>query len=281
MIEFDQNLNPVEPPRPNSFAQPPVTPASTAPRPPFVAQPRGNGWWVLAMVLVVAVAITLLSFASNRSGSSVQPEGLNVSADATVYATPDIAKVTVGVNKVATTVADVEKQVTDITQKIKDALTNLGIEDKDIKTTNYNLYPEQTYRSSGASTVTGYRAQHSFQVTIRDLNKTTDVVSAATKAGANEVGQVVFTLENQDDKLAEARKEAMTKAKDKAKQMAKDGGFRIGRLLSVNEYNDSPSPLYDSMGGMGGEKTVSSSSPDAEPGSFNIKVTVNLVYQIR
>ena len=227
-------------------------------------------------MVIVGVVIVAINMFGNRVSNPTQPEGLNVSADATVYATPDIAKVTVGVNKLANTVANVEKQVTDISQKIKDTLTTLGIEDKDIKTTNYNLYPEQSYRSNGTSTVTGYRAQHSYQITIRDLNITTDVVAAATKAGANEVGQVVFTLENPDSKLAEARKEAMSKAKDKAKQMAEDGGFRIGRLMSVNEYNDNPIPLYDGMGG--GEKVV---APTPEPGNFSIKVTVNLTYQIR
>jgi len=279
MIEFDQNLNPVEPPRPSGPIQPPMSPPP-APQ-PSIQRPYNSGWYVLALILVIAIAITLLSFVGNRpASSSTQPEGLNVSADATVYATPDVAKVTIGVNKLASTVADVEKQVTDITQKIKDKLTALGIKDADIKTVDYSLYPEQTYRSTGVSQITGYRARHSLQITIRDLDKTNEVVSAATSAGANEVGQVIFTLENPDSKLTEARKEAMKKAKDKAKQMAEDGDFRLGRLISINEYNDSPIPFYDGMGG-GTSSSVKEVAPTAEPGSYNVKVTVNLTYQIR
>lgn len=276
MIEFDQNLNPVEPPQPSnsSFTQPTNAPTST-PRPPmYPGGGRGLGM-VLGMIVLVLVIAGFITMSSRPNASIGQPEGLTVMADATAYASPDIARVNVGVMKNAKTVADVEKQLADASANIKKALTDAGIKDADIKTVDYSIYPDQTY-INGISRVSGYNGRHSMEVTIRDLEKTDSVLSVVTNAGANEIGQLIFTLEKPDDKLAEARKEAIRKAKDKAKQIASDGGFRLGKLTSVSEYSNTPGPMYD-YGGRGGGVAV----PSTEPGSLSMQVNVTLVYQIR
>jgi uncharacterized protein YggE len=235
----------------------------------------------MVLSLVGGLVLVLAAFSMlNKPTSNVgQPEGLTVNADSTVYASPDVARLTVGVDKRAATVADVEKQVADITQKIKDKLGSLGIEDKDVKTLDYSLYPEQSYSTNGSGRITGYRSHHSLQITIRDLEKPNEVIAAMTEAGANEISQISFVLENPDSKLAEARKDAMKKAKDKAKQMAEDGGFHLGRLISVNEYNNTPGPMYGDAMGMGGGTKESVATP--EPGSYSMQVNVTLTYQIR
>lgn len=273
MIEFDQNLNPVEPPQPGSSFTPPPPP----PTPPNPMMPprggRGLGLILGIVVLIIAAGWFAFNYHPTTSG---QMEGLTVNADATVYATPDIAKVTVGAMKTGKTVAIVESQLSDASDKITKAILDTGIKEADIKTVDYNIYPDQTYSPTIGTRITGYTGRHSLEVTIRDLDKTDEVLSKVTTAGANEVGRLNFTIEDQDDKVAEARKEAMKKAKDKAKQMAEDGNFRLGRLISVNEYSQTPGPLYD-IGGKGGGGAVI----NTEPGSLAIQVNVTLVYQIR
>lgn len=273
MIEFDQNLNPVEPPQPGNFFTPPPTPP-VSPKP--MLPPRGGRGLSLILgiiVLVIAAGWFVYNYHPTTGG---QMEGLTVNADATVYATPDIAKVIVGAIKTGKTVAIVESQLSEVSDKITKAVLDAGVKEADIKTVDYNIYPDQTYSPTTGTRITGYTGRHSLEVTIRDLDKTDEVLSKVTAAGANEVSQLTFTVEKQDDKVAEARKEAMKKAKDKAKQMAEDGNFRLGRLISVNEYNQTPGPLYD-YGGKGG----SSSTVSTEPGSLAIQVNVTLVYQIR
>lgn len=283
-MEFDANLNPVEPPRPSTpFTPPPVPPTPPVsqppqPRPPILPNGRGLGM-LLGIVAVLAILAVAAMFAlGNHSNPTGQMEGLTVSSDATVYAKPDVAKVNVGVVKTGKTVAEIETQLSDASTSIKTALTSAGVKDADIKTVDFNIYPQQSF-SNNVSNITGYTGRHSMEVTIRDLNKTDEVLAAVTAAGANEVGQLNFTLENPESKLAEARKEALKKAKDKAKQIAQDGGFSLGRLVSVNEYTNQPIPMY----GFGGTKDMGSgvTTPNTEPGSLTMQVNVTLVYKIR
>lgn len=281
-MEFDQNLNPVEPPKPNNpFTQPPTptpnNPMPSMPRPMMTPSNNRNLGLILGIVGIVVVAAALLSLGGRPNTNTGQMEGLTVNADSTVYTSPDIARVNVGVVKTGKTVAEVEKQLSEASVNIKNAITATGVKEADIKTVDYNIYPEQTYVNGAVSRISGYNGRHSMQVTIRDLEKTDSVLSAVTAAGANEVGQLSFTLENPDDKLAEARKDALKKAKDKAKQIASDGNFRLGRLISINEYTNNPGPMYDSIGRGGGGAVA----PNSEPGSMAMQVNVTLVYQIR
>lgn len=240
---------------------------------------RGLGLVLGVVGIIVVAAVLLITLGARPSTTTGQMEGLSVNADATVYASPDIARVNVGIVKTAKTVSEVEKALSDASTTIQQAIIDAGVKEADIKTVDYSIYPEQTYVNGSVSRITGYSGRHSMEVTIRELDKTDTVLSSVTAAGANEVGQLTFTLENPDDKLAEARKEAMKKAKDKAKQIAKDGDFTLGRLISVNEYSNTPSPMYDYTkgSGMGGAEVT----PSTESGSLAMQVNVTLVYKIR
>ncbi len=276
MIEFDQNLNPVEPQQPGTnFTPPPVPPV--APKPPIVLPTGNRNIGLTVAILILLITTAGLFIYGSRPVTTGQMEGLTVNADSTVYVTPDIAKVNVGVMKTGKTVAEVESQLSSASDKITAAILGTGVKEADVKTVDYNIYPDQTYSSTVGTRITGYTGRHSLEVTIRDLNKTDEVLSIVTAAGANEVGQLLFTVENQDDKVTEARKEAIKKAKDKAKQMAEDGGFRLGRLISINEYNQTPGPLY----GYGGRGGAVDSAPNTQSGSLAIQVNVTLVYRIR
>jgi len=278
MIEFDQNLNPVEPPQPHNSFTPPTQPTNFPKLP--MTSPNGKGLGLILGIvgIVVVASVLFITLGARPSSSTGQMEGLSVNADSTAYAVPDIAKVTIGATKNDKTVALVESQLADISGKIKTALITAGIKETDIKTVDYNIYPQQTYSANSVSRIVGYTGHYSVEVVIRDLNNTDQILSVATATGANEVGQLNFTLENTDTVLAQARKEALKKAKDKAKQMATDGGFRLGKLISVNEYSNTNTrtPIYDGMGGSEVKAT-----PTTEPGNLSMQVNVTLVYQIR
>ena len=119
------------------------------------------------------------------------------------------------------------------------------------------------------------------RVKIRDFSKIGDILGGVVKAGANTVSQLQFTIDDPDSVKSQARAEAIEKARTKAEEVAKAGGFSVGRLLSIDESGQSP--IYYSYG-MGGDMAVKSAAvptPTIEPGSQDVTVDVTLRYEIR
>jgi uncharacterized protein YggE len=205
-----------------------------------------------------------------------------VSAEGKVSVTPDIAKVTLGIEQTGQTLKQVQSDVNIKSKTLTDAIKKLGIEEKDIKTTSYNVYPQYDYTSS-VQRITGYQASTTYEVTIRDFDKVNQVLVEATNAGANTTGGINFEVNDvtRAKKLQEAREEAVAKAKEKAEGLAKAAGIPLGKIINIAESlgGNEIRPMYatskDSAGG--GIPTPA----DIQPGETEISVTISLSYEIR
>ena len=88
--------------------------------------------------------------------------------------------------------------------------------------------------------IVGYSITQTVSVKVRNFEKIGDLLSGIVDNGANSVSGISFTVDNSTKLENEARKNAMTEAKEKAKAVAEAGGFRLGRLLSVEEGGQYP-----------------------------------------
>lgn len=280
MVEFDNNLNPMEPERPSAPPTPPPAPVTMTSRMERAASPLSPLLLagLVVILLLLATGFGVYALTKNDSPTPVNPsgqiEGLNVTAEGLVFATPDIAKATLGVQKTGRTVAEVEATLSQTTDTIKTAVRKLGIEEKDIKTTDFNIYPQQDNNR-----IVGYNGRHSLTITVRDLSKVDGVTDTALQAGANEVTGVSFTVEDEEKWWQEARSQAITKAKEKAKKIAVDADIRLGRIISINEYSNQPIP-YASFGRGGDVAVDKPMEVGLEPGNLEMRVNVTLVYDI-
>jgi len=256
---------------------------------------------VLAAILVVGILIFLLaSIGYQQSSLSQQDQNqVTVSGEGKVYAKPDVAIVSFGVTTSGKTVADVTKNNTDEMNAVISAVKNLGVDEKDIKTTNYNLTPvysdnyvvptpvsmmgtvSGTMVRTG-STLTGYKLEQDVQVKIRDFTKVGDILSKTTSSGANVVGDLQFLIDNPEQLKEQARAEAIAQAKANAKNLAKESGISLGKIINVIEGNSNPYPVvYNSMAKGLGAGVDSAPVPTVQPGQQEIDVTINLTYQVR
>lgn len=233
---------------------------------------------LVAGILLFLLATALINKASNPND---YPREITVSGEGKTFIKPDIAIVTLGITNEANKAADAVKENNTKMNEIIKAVKDLGVEEKDITTTNYNLSPKYNYTESKGSFIDGYTLSQQIQVKIRNFDKIAEVLQKATSLGANTIDQLQFTVDDLEKVKAEAMKEAVTKAKEKAQNIAKASGIDLGRLVNVYEdyySQDYSAPSYkaEGMGGGGAETPA----PDIQVGEQEIRVKMNLVYRI-
>jgi hypothetical protein len=218
-----------------------------------------------------------ISFAV-RSVTTNKNDVFSVSGEGKAVVKPDIALVSVGVEASGNSVKQVQNQINQTINQVTAALKKLGIDEKDIKTTNYNINPTYDW-ANGRQRITGYHASTNLSIKVRDIDKTNEVIDTATANGANQVGNIAFDVDDKTKAEEEARKQAVEEAKKKATGAARIAGFKLGKIINYSEgRNDFPQPVLlreSAKVGMGGGEPT-----EIQPGSSEIKIVVTLSYEI-
>lgn len=164
-------------------------------------------------------------------------EGIRVFGTAIVRAEPDIATVNLGFVGTSATASAAHAQGNTVMQKVLDAIRAKGIEDDDIRTVEYSLRRTQQPRSGNVV----WTIRNIAEIRVHDLDKLPEVIDAAVSAGANHIGNVLYTVEKLEDVRSKARKEAIEVAKRKAQEMASLLGVKVGKPKHISEA----APYYD------------------------------------
>ncbi len=215
--------------------------------------------------------------------SQTRGEPLVVNAEGRAAVPNDTAKVTVGIEEVGASLSQTQASANTKAKMVTDELKRLGISDTDIKTVNYNIYPEQSFDTRPAR-ITGYRVSASYEIKVKNLDQVNEVIAVATRSGANVVGNISFDVndETRNEKLNEARAEAVKKAKEKASGLAQASGVTLGRIINISEFESGkdyyPMPLREVGTGTG---DAASDLPQIQPGTNEVIVNVNVIFELR
>lgn len=217
---------------------------------------------------------------SVTSVTTTKQDVFNVRGEGKVSAKPDIAKLSVGVQANAPTVKGAQDQINGTINKVSTSIKQLGIDEKDIKTENYTIYPNIDY-SGTLQRITGYSATTNLSIKIRDLDKVNLVVDAASTSGANQINGLNFELEDKKKFENEARKKGVEDAKSKSQKAAKAAGFTLGNLINYQESIEGVSPPYPVPLNAAPLEARAEKATQIEPGSSEVRVVVTLSYEIR
>ena len=243
--------------------------------------------FLIIIILVLASLLTAcggIAFAQDATPSGFDqrnPRTLSVSGSGKAYLTPDIAHINIGVHTEGKYAAEAVSTNNSQSQKVIDALKSQRIDEKDIQTTNFSIYPQQQYDSQGKPTgeIT-YQVDNSVIVTVRDIDKVGQVLDSAVTAGANSINSIEFEVAEKTQALSEARKAAVEDAKMKAKELADAAGIALGEVQTISEYTaGSPSPVYRS--GAPDYMAEEVLSVPIQPGQMVLTVEVSIVYLIQ
>ena len=243
-----------------------------------------NRLFVVFVILLVGVLgfWTAKVFVDFQSLPNNYPREITVSGEGRTFAVPDIALIQLGVVTEGLKVGDVVRENTEKMNNILKEIKDLGIEEKDIKTTTYNLAPRYEWTEDGKRIFKGYTLTQQINVKIRNFEKIGDVLEKSTEKGANLVGDLQFSIDEPEKVRQEARKEAIERAKAKASQISTDSGLKLVKLVNVYEdyyprtYSDT---LYKSLEATGGGEIAA--PPEIQPGEQEVTVTIYLTYRVR
>ncbi len=160
--------------------------------------------------------------------------------------------------------------------------TAAGGANQEIKTSNYQLSPEQDYASSGMPKIVGYEARNTITVTTDRLDQAGALIDAATKAGANSVEGIAFTLRDDSRRRGDTLGTATRQAMAKAEAIAESLGGKIVRVVETVESGSTPTPVVYP------DATMTANTAMAKPefstriqaGSINVRGQVTLVVEI-
>lgn len=240
---------------------------------------RGS-WFLLA-----AVALGGIFYMGGQKMAAVEehrtPPSITVTGEGKVSAAPDIASLSFGVTTGRrTTAKEAISMLSTRMQAIMAAVEAAGIEEKDIASEQFSLSPEYSWTAE-RQTIIGYTANQMLRVKVRDLDKVSDVLAAATGAGANQAGDVNFMIDEPEEARAAAREEAIAQAKEKAEVIAKQLGLRLTKITGYNEDGGGyypPSPYLMRAEAMSDGAQANVPLPAGEQ---DVMVNVSLTYELR
>ena len=246
-------------------------------------------------VALAILTLFLLVMMNHVSNTATNSNTVSFTGEGKIFAIPDIAVVSFSILTEAKTSKAAQDSNSEKSKKVVDFLKNQDIAEKDIKTTGYNVYSQYSYPRplplgvenqsypeyyDGNPKITGYQVNQSFEVKVRDLEKISAILDGLVTAGANQVNNLGFQIDDEEKIKNQAREIAIKDAKTKADNLKKQLGIRLGKIVNYTEGGYYP-PIYyvteaklDNRGG-------DIAGPEIPLGENKIVVSVTITYQIK
>lgn len=248
---------------------------------------------VAGIIFIGAKTVTEIKGYRFIGGGVPATNTISVSGEGEISATPDIATISFTVHEEGKKVSDAQGKVSVKVKAALDATKKLGVADKDIKTANYSSYPKYEYEQSraicvngmcppypGKQVLAGYEVSQTVTITVRDLDVVNMLVLGLANAGVTNMQGPSFAIDKQDELKAQARKEAISKARAKAEILAHDLGVTLVRIVSFSEGGEYPiyarAMMESAVGGM-----AKTTPPELPQGEEKITSNVTISYEIR
>jgi uncharacterized protein YggE len=221
---------------------------------------------------------------------------ITVTGHGEVNAVPDLATIYFSVEESKDTQKVASEAVNAKVSKVLAFLKEAGIDEKDIKTEGYNSYPKYNspnpcpmYYSEkmlpciqSETKIVGYTVSQSITVKIRKIDDNlSKVIDGINGFGVTNMSGPTLAIDDEDGLKAEARKEAIKEAREKAKVLSRDLGVRLGDVTSFNE-NYGGYPMYYAKGAMAFDAVAESApAPEIPKGENTISSDVTITYEIK
>lgn len=228
---------------------------------------------------VMAVADGATPQKSLQNPESTESRSITVSANGQAETEPDKAVLRLGVEAVSPDATEARTQVAENVSAVTAALTEIGIEEDQIRTTDYRIHRDDRPRNPEVERDEGpvFRARHVVVVDVNDVESVGQVIDTAVDAGATEIHNVQFTLaeETRQTLKNEALTAAMENARGQADTLATSAELSVVGVqdVSTTDYSRGPTVRYDVA-----YESAASGSTEINTGPVSVSAQVTVTY---
>jgi uncharacterized protein len=234
-----------------------------------VGSPRSLRWRYHGSMKVVFILFMVCSaLVAQTTPASVQATG-----SATIYVQADQAQLTISVTTQGTTAQAAGQQNATQTVVVTQAIASLVGANGSIQTVSYSVNPRYG-TGTQSSTIVGYSATNTFQVTLTNLTLIGSVIDTANQAGATSVGNLTLGLQNPQPSLQQALTAASKQAASNASAIATGLGRTAGAALSAQQ-SSAYTPVIAIVG------TAAPTTTPVSAGPVSVSATVTVTFQLQ
>jgi uncharacterized protein YggE len=248
---------------------------------------------IAAFVFGTTLAVTYAKTESASVAAQIQSGDLTntitVVGSGEASGKPDVAFIQLGVEVVDADPGKALSQANDVIAKVTKAVEDEGVAESDIQTRGFNVYPRDPANQpmmapsipgtepAMPQNVRSYQAQIAIFVKVKDISKAGPVIDAAVKAGANNVYNLSFGIDDPSKLEQQAREKAIANARQRAQQLADSLKVTLGDPVIVDEsFGGGVAPLAynNTMQGMGGAAT------QINGGQLSVSVNLRITFSM-
>lgn len=210
------------------------------------------------------------------NGTAAGPEStITVTATGEAEAQPDAAVLYLAVVATADTPENATRQVAENASQLRSALTDAGVSEDRIRTTDYSVYQEG--RFDPGNETGDYVAEQGFAVELDNVSRAGDILDVATSNGASAVRGVQLTLS--DETRSELRNEALSTAVDSARSQADaiagSADLQVDGVHSISTVE----PRFGPFEAVTEDVARESGGTQIDPGPLTVSATVEVTYR--
>ena len=246
------------------------------------AAPVTTGQPATGQPLVAQQASVKSATALSGGSASMDNSGITAVGTGKANGTPDTLTLNLAVETRGDNAQAALNEASTKAQGVIDLMKAKGIPAKDITTSNVSVYPQ--FDDKGVKVV-GYVANEGITVKSHDIKGAGALIDAAAGIAGDAIRMngVYFSIEDTTALYAEARKEAVARAKSQAQQLADAAGVTLGKVRIINEYGDQGgfNQQYYAADALRAATTTSGAAPvPFEAGSQDVALSVTVVFEI-
>ena len=229
--------------------------------------------------LIVIALFSPLWLGAQGPMAGMAPHIVRAVGNATVTAKPNQARIAVGVTTQTANADDAVREDAEKTQAVLSALKGLIGSNGTLQTTNYSVVPQYKYDQGQPPTITGYEANHTVEVTLNEITLVGKVIDAASKAGANGINRIEFTIKDDSALREQAIAKASGVARTNAEAIAKALGLTVLGVFAA-ETNE-PGTIRPIMAPMAKAMMAAAPATQVESGNVEVQASVTVLLSVK